>query len=210
VNFCLRCGTRVEGAFCANCGASTSLDQHMTPEGELEPEVPSPKADVMAQPVAVPSVALGSFPANGVAHVSLPVNEAGRIVGGLPLGRARRSLVLETRWVMVAFLLPVVMSAVLVFAEHVSGVGDISRFPSIVHGHPVTNMILGTFAYLPVAATVPLALFLLARTGQVREVLGLGVPRFKRDVVPGWGLAAAAFGCEIALLIPFAQFMVKG
>src|SRR5665213_522450 len=75
VNFCLRCGTRVEGAFCANCGASTSLDQHMTPEGELEPEVPSPKADVMAQPVAVPSVALGSFPANGVADVSLPVNE---------------------------------------------------------------------------------------------------------------------------------------
>ena len=47
----------------------------MTPEGELEPEVPSPKADVMAQPVAVPSIALGSFPANGVADVSLPVNE---------------------------------------------------------------------------------------------------------------------------------------
>ena len=210
VNFCLRCGTRVEGAFCANCGASTSLDQYVAPEGELDPEVPSPEADVLAQPVAVPSVAPDSIPANSVTDVSLPVNEAGRIVGGLPLGRARRSLVLETRWVMVAFLLPVVMSAVLVFAEHVSGVGDISRFPSIVHGHPVTNMILGTFAYLPVAATVPLALFLLARTGQVREVLGLGVPRFKRDVVPGWGLAAAAFGCEIALLIPFAQFMVKG
>jgi membrane protease YdiL (CAAX protease family) len=160
-------------------------------------------------PVPVPAVAPDPAATTTVGDVSLPVNESGNIVGGLPLGRARRSLVLETRWVMVAFLTPVVMSAVLVFAEHVSGVGDVSRFPSIVHGHPVTNMVLGIFAYAPVAATVPLALFLLSRTGQDREVLGLGVPRFKRDIFPGLGLGAAAFGCEMVILIPFAQFMVN-
>lgn len=110
---------------------------------------------------------------------------------------------------MVAFLLPVVTSAVLIFAEHVSGVADVTHFPSIVHGHPVTNMILGILGYIPVAATVPLALYLLARTGQSREVLGLGVPRFKRDVLPALGLGLAAFGCEVVLLIPLAHFLVN-
>jgi membrane protease YdiL (CAAX protease family) len=110
---------------------------------------------------------------------------------------------------MVAFLLPAVMSAVLVFAAHVSGVADVSRFPSIVHGHPITNMILGILGYLPVAATVPLALYLLARTGQNREVLGLGVPSFKRDVIPGLGLGAAAFVSEVVLLTPLTLFLVN-
>lgn len=109
---------------------------------------------------------------------------------------------------MLAFLLPAVMSAVLVFAAHVSSVADVSRFPSIVHGHPITNMILGIFAYLPVAATVPLALYLLARTGQHREVLGLGAPSFKRDVIPGLGLGAAAFASEVVLLTPLTLFLV--
>lgn len=111
-------------------------------------------------------------------------------------GPTRRALALETRWVMVAFLVPVVISAVLVLAQHVAGVEDIARFPSIVRHHPLTNMALGILAYLPVAAVVPLALFLLARTGQNARTLGLNAPSLGRAVIPGLGLGAASFAVE--------------
>jgi membrane protease YdiL (CAAX protease family) len=111
----------------------------------------------------------------------------------------RQSLVRETRWVMVAFLLPAVVSAVVIFAEHASGVADIARFPTYVAGHPLTNMLVGILAYLPVAAVVPLGLYLLARTGQDRHVLGLEPRTIARDVIPALGLGLAAVGVEIVL-----------
>jgi membrane protease YdiL (CAAX protease family) len=107
---------------------------------------------------------------------------------------------------MVAFLLPAVMGAVLLFAEHVAGVGNITRFPVYVKD-PVGNLIIGILNYLPVASVVPLGLFLLARTGQSPKMLGLGVPKFGRDIWPGLGLAAAAFGSEIVLIIPLAPLL---
>jgi membrane protease YdiL (CAAX protease family) len=103
---------------------------------------------------------------------------------------------------MIAFLLPVVVAAVLLFAQHLAGVGGITRFPDIVSGQPVTNLLLGILAYTSVVALVPLALLLLARTGQTPSALGIGVPRFLTDWLPGLGLAAAAFGSEIVVLIP--------
>jgi membrane protease YdiL (CAAX protease family) len=121
----------------------------------------------------------------------------------------RKSLTWETRFMMVAFLLPAVMSAVVLFAQHVNGVGTITRFPTLIRGNPLGNMLIGIFEYLPVAATVPLALFLLARTGQSPRVLGLGLPSFKRDILPGLGLAAASFGAEILLLIPLAPILTR-
>jgi membrane protease YdiL (CAAX protease family) len=112
-------------------------------------------------------------------------------------GPTRRNLVWETRFVMVAFLLPVVSSAVILFVQHVSGVGSITRFPVIVADHPVTNLVVGILDYLAVASVVPLALLLLVRTGQTPSVLGLGRPRWAVDIWPGLGLAAASFGAEI-------------
>jgi membrane protease YdiL (CAAX protease family) len=106
-----------------------------------------------------------------------------------------------------AFLFPAVMGAVIVLVQHVEEVGNITRFSVIVRGHPVTNLILGIFDYVAVAAVVPLALFLLNRTGQSPAVMGLGVPRFKRDVWPGLGLAAGAFATEVVILIPFESLM---
>ena len=79
---------------------------------------------------------------------------------------------------MLAFLLPAVMAAVILFAQHEAGVASVTRFPDIVHAQPVLNLILGVLSYLPVAAVVPLALFLLARTGQTPSVMGLGTPSF--------------------------------
>jgi membrane protease YdiL (CAAX protease family) len=118
----------------------------------------------------------------------------------------RKNLVWETRFVMVAFLLPGVMGAVLLFVEHVAGVGPVTQFPSYIK-NPVGNLIVGILAYLPVASTVPLALFLLYRSGQSPKALGLGFPSFRRDIWPGLGLAAAAFGSEVVLLIPLAPLL---
>jgi membrane protease YdiL (CAAX protease family) len=139
--------------------------------------------------------------------IALKVNPSGEVVGGLPVGRARRSLVIETWVVMVAFLLPVVTSAVLILAQHIAGVVDVARFPTIVHHQPVTNMLLGILGYLPVAATVPLAFYLLARTGQDRKTLGIGRPSFKIDVWPALGIGVAAFVAEVVLLLPIEAFL---
>jgi membrane protease YdiL (CAAX protease family) len=111
---------------------------------------------------------------------------------------------------MLAFLLPAVTSAVIILVQHVSGVGNITRFPVIVSGHPITNMILGILNYLSVAAVVPLALLLLTRTGQPPRVLGMGVPSLVRDVWPALGLVLASFGGEIVLAIVLSPVLVHG
>ncbi len=122
-------------------------------------------------------------------------------------GPLRRGLVWETRFVMVAFLFPAVAAAVVLFAQHVAGVGTVTRFPVIVRDQPVVNLILGIVDYLPVAAIVPLALYLLAQTGQRPSTLGLGVPSLRDDIMPGLGLAGAAFGSEIVILIPLSPLL---
>jgi membrane protease YdiL (CAAX protease family) len=127
----------------------------------------------------------------------------------LPQGPTRRYLVWETRFVMLGFLLPVVTSALIVLIQHFNHGGKSTQFATILHGQPVANLILEIVAYLSVAAIVPLALLLLHHTGQTPKVLGLGVPRFKRDVFPGLGLGAAAFAVEVAILIPFNGFLIN-
>jgi hypothetical protein len=114
----------------------------------------------------------------------------------------RRSLVWETRFVMIAFLVPGITAAFVLLAEHVSGVGSVTRFPVYVRYHALTNMFVGMLAYLPTACVVPLALFLLSRTGDTPSRLGLTKPNLKGDIIPAVGLGAASFGSEFLLLIP--------
>jgi membrane protease YdiL (CAAX protease family) len=121
----------------------------------------------------------------------------------------RRALTWETVFVMVAFLLPGVTSAVIIFAQHVSGVGTVTRFPVLVHGHPLENMLLGMLGYLAIACVAPLALFLLARTGQTPHVLGLEWPGLRSDIVPAIGIAAASWGSELVILIPLAPILAS-
>jgi len=114
----------------------------------------------------------------------------------------------EMRFVMFAFLSSGIVGAVLIVFEHASRVNDVSRFPRIVTNQ-VLNMFLGILAYAPTLAMVPLALFLLKRTGQSRSVLGIGLPSWKDDIVPAVGIGAAAFGGAILLAIPFAGLISK-
>lgn len=125
-------------------------------------------------------------------------------------GPHRQHLVWETRFVMIAFLLPVVSAAIVLFVQHVSGVGNITRFPVIIAGHPLSNLVVGIFSYLSVAAVVPLTLLLLTRTGQPPRRLGLGWPSLTQDIWPGLGLAAASFGAEIPVAIVLAPVFAHG
>ena len=118
----------------------------------------------------------------------------------------RRALVWETRFVMLAFLAPGIAAAIVALAQHINGVGTVTRFPELVH-NPVANMVIGILAYLPVAAMVPLALLLLARTGQPPGWLGMGWPSLRHDVWPALGLIAAAFGSEVVLVIPLTPLL---
>jgi len=115
----------------------------------------------------------------------------------------RRGLVLETWFVEIAFLTAGILGAVDLLAEHVGGVASVTRFPTIVPGHPLENLILGMLNYLQVGAIVPVALLLLSRTGQRPESLGLTRPRWNRDLWPGGGLALAGLGVSWLATILF-------
>jgi membrane protease YdiL (CAAX protease family) len=122
-----------------------------------------------------------------------------------PQPLTRQGLVLETWFVELAFLVPGVLAAVDLLAQHVGGVANITRFPTIVSGHPLENLILGVINYLEVGAVVPLALLLLSRTGQRPAGFGLTRPWASRDLWPGIGLAGAGIGVSFLasfLLLP--------
>ena len=130
-------------------------------ENPSPPEVPlttTSALEAAAQPLLPPPPVTISTDAHGHEVISTGPS--------LPYGATRRLINWETRCVMAAFLVPGVIAAVLIFAQHLSGVGDVGRFAVVVQHHPLTNMFLAILAYLPVAAIVPLALFSLNRAGQ--------------------------------------------
>jgi membrane protease YdiL (CAAX protease family) len=142
-------------------------------------------------PMAVPA------PPSGWIGMAPPVVLSSSVVQLEPT--TRRSLVWETRAVIFGFLLIGVTGAIVAIAQHVNGVSQITEFPTLLEHNPVGNLIVGVLDYFPTAAFVPVALFLLARTGQSPKVLGLGVPSFVKDVWPALGLVLASFGCEFVL-----------
>lgn len=117
----------------------------------------------------------------------------------------RRDMVIETRVVMIAFLIPWVISAVLSLALHETRNSRLTQLPTFDAHQPVVNVVFGLVSYLPVAAVVPVALMLLARTGQRPADLGLTTARWP-DAGVGIGLAAAGLAAEFVLAIPFAAF----
>jgi membrane protease YdiL (CAAX protease family) len=113
--------------------------------------------------------------------------------------------VLETWFVLLAFLAPGVLSAVDTLVLR-SGGATITQFPDYV-ANPAANLVLGIATYLSVAATVPIALLLLSRTGQPPAALGLGRPGWRADVWPGLGLVFASYGLTLAATLALASLV---
>jgi hypothetical protein len=101
----------------------------------------------------------------------------------------RSSLIWETRFVVFAAFFPAVVSAVVVLAVHLATNDKLVQLPTFTPHQPVLNVILGLLSYMPVAAVVPVALLLLARTGQPPASLGL-----TRMSWPDLGAAALLVG----------------
>jgi membrane protease YdiL (CAAX protease family) len=113
---------------------------------------------------------------------------------------SRRGLVRETWCVMIAFLIPGVISAIVLLVEHIQGT-QTKLFPVTTTGDLVTDLFIGILSYLTVAAVVPITLLLLNRTGQGPTAVGLIGPGWRGDIVPGVGLTVAGFAGAFASVI---------
>ncbi|MGH3300605.1 MAG: lysostaphin resistance A-like protein [Streptosporangiaceae bacterium] len=114
----------------------------------------------------------------------------------------RRDLVIETWVVMLAMLTPWLISAIVVLGSHLATGASLTQLPTFDRHQPAVNIILGLLSYVPAVAVVPLALVLLARTGQRPADLGLTTAGWP-DIGAGVGLAAGALGCELVLAVLF-------
>ncbi len=108
-------------------------------------------------------------------------------------GPQSRWLGWETGFVVAAFALPGVAGAVTILARHLGGVSDLNEFDLPLKHHPGVSLFLLTFGYLTTALVVPIALLLLARTGQPPSRLGLTRAGLGRDVPGALGLLVGAF-----------------
>jgi hypothetical protein len=91
----------------------------------------------------------------------------------VPTELTRSSLIWETRFVVFGAFFPAVVSAVIILVVHLATNAKLVQLPTLTPHQPVLNVILGLLSYMPVAAVVPVALLLLARTGQPPAGLGL-------------------------------------
>jgi hypothetical protein len=113
----------------------------------------------------------------------------------------------ETIFIVVAFALPGLAAAVEILAQHVGGVSDLNEFDLPLPHSPAASLFILLLGYLTTALIVPIALLLLARTGQPPAVLGLQRRGFRRDSVSAVGLLAAVWVLNIVLLAPLSPLL---
>jgi membrane protease YdiL (CAAX protease family) len=113
----------------------------------------------------------------------------------------------ETIFVVVAFALPGVAAAVEILAQHLDGVSDLNEFALPLPHNPVASLFILLFGYLTTALVVPIALLLLARTGQPPASVGLERRGLKGDAVGAVGLLAGVWVANLALLLPLAHVL---
>jgi membrane protease YdiL (CAAX protease family) len=123
----------------------------------------------------------------------------------LPVEPTQRWLGWETIFVVTAFALPGVAAAVELLAQHLDGVSDLNEFDLPLPHSPAASLFILLLGYLTTALVVPIALLLLARTGQPPASLGLQRDGIRSDAVGAVGLLAGVWAVNIALLIPLSH-----
>ena len=113
----------------------------------------------------------------------------------------------ETVFVVVAFVLPAAVSAVVVLLRDVARVSSLDEFELPLPHHPATSLILMLLLYGSTAVIVPIALLLLARTGVPPSELGLTPRAVRRDVLPSVGLLGGVWLVNIAVALAISPFV---
>ena len=108
----------------------------------------------------------------------------------------------ETAFVIAAFAFPGVAAAVEILAQHLDGVSDLNEFALPLPHNPAASLFILIIGYLATALVVPIALLLMARTGQPPASLGLERRGLKTDAVGAVGLLAGIWAVNLAVLIP--------
>jgi hypothetical protein len=108
----------------------------------------------------------------------------------------------ETIAMAVAFVLPATATAIALFARHLAGVADLDEFDlPLPHDLPV-SLALMVVLYLSTAVFAPIALLLLARTGQWPGTLGLSRRALVRDALPAIALLAGTWLSSFVIALP--------
>jgi membrane protease YdiL (CAAX protease family) len=114
---------------------------------------------------------------------------------------ARRFLRLETVAVATAFVLPALAAAVTVLSRHLEGVSELDEFDLPLPHNPAGSLLLMLLLYASTAVVTPLALLLLARSGQSPRSLHLRLRDLARDIGPALSLLGAAWLMSFALAL---------
>jgi membrane protease YdiL (CAAX protease family) len=121
-------------------------------------------------------------------------------------GPQRRWLGWETGFIVAAMALPGVAGAVTILARHLGGVSDLDQFDLPLKHHFGVSLFLLIFGYLTTGLVVPIALLLLARTGQTPSRLGLTRHGFRRDLSGAVALLLGAYAATFALALVLSPF----
>jgi len=113
----------------------------------------------------------------------------------------------ETVAIALAFVLPATITAIAIFARHAAGVADLDEFKLPLPGNLSGSLALMVVLYLATAVFTPVALLLLARTGQWPRVLGLSPRTLLRDALPGVGLLIGTWVSTAVLALPLAGIL---
>jgi hypothetical protein len=108
----------------------------------------------------------------------------------------------ETVFVVGAFAFPAVAAAVVILARHFGGVSDLNEFALPLPHHVGVSFFLLLLEYSTTAVMVPIALLLLARTGQPPASLGLERRTWRRDGIGGVALLAGIWVVNLIVLLP--------
>jgi membrane protease YdiL (CAAX protease family) len=124
-----------------------------------------------------------------------------------PANQSARWLGWETIFVVTAFALPGLASAIVLLAQHIGGVSDLNEFDLPLPHHPGASLILLLVLYSTTALVVPIALLLLARTGQPPAALGLMRAGFRSDAVGAVAMLGGIFVVNFLLFLPLAHVL---
>lgn len=114
-------------------------------------------------------------------------------VASVDQGPQSRWLGWETVFVVTAFALPGLAAAITLLAKHIGGVEDLNDFDLPLPHHPGVSLFLMILEYSTTALVVPIALLMLARTGQLPARLGLTRRGLGTDTFGALGMIVGAF-----------------